>query len=224
MSLYLSRLTLNSAASASALMPLLNPRNPVQAVDAHHKLIWSVFSDSSARKRDFIWRYDGGRRFFTLSSRPPVSSDLFLPPETKVFEPNLQPGDRLHYVLRTNAIRSHKQESGRGKRVDIVMDLLRGIKLEDRAEKRDDLAQKAARTWLEKQGLQCGFHPVDTLAEGYRTLELGRRRNRNARFGILDLSGEIRITDPVTFVTAMAQGFGRAKAWGCGLMLVRRAR
>ena len=134
MSQYFSRLTLNSAASARALLPLLNPCDPTQAADAHHRLIWSVFSDSHARTRDFIWRYDGSQRFFTLSSRPPVESDLFLPPETKVFEPNLRPGDELNYVLCANATRARKQADGRSQRVDVVMDLLHGIKTGERAE------------------------------------------------------------------------------------------
>ena len=223
MSLYLSRLTLNSAAPASALMPLLNPCDPTQAADAHHRLIWSVFSDSRARMRDFIWRYDGNRRFFTLSSRPPVSSELFLPHEIKAFEPNLRPEDKLHYVLYANATRSRKQASGRSQRVDLVMDLLHGIKSGERFEKRNDLAQEAAQAWMERQGLRCGFRSINTIAKGYRTLELGKRRDRNATFGILDLSGKIEITDPAIFLTAMTQGFGRAKAWGCGLMLIRRA-
>ncbi len=42
--------------------------------------------------------------------------------------------------------------------------------------------------------------------------------------GVLDLEGEIEVTDPAAFATALAQGFGRAKAWGCGMMLIRRAR
>ncbi|WP_408742519.1 type I-E CRISPR-associated protein Cas6/Cse3/CasE [Acetobacter peroxydans] len=43
------------------------------------------------------------------------------------------------------------------------------------------------------------------------------------KLGILDLSGRIEITDPSLFLTQMAQGFGRAKSFGCGLMLIRRA-
>ena len=223
MSMYLSRLTLNSAASAKALMPLLNPCDPSQAANAHHRLVWSVFSDSYARERDFIWRHDGKQCFVTLSSRPPSNSSLFLPHEVKVFEPNLRPGDKLQYVLCVNAVRSHKQKNGRGKRVDIVMDLLHEIRSGKRAEKRNELAQESAHTWMEKQGSRYGFHTIKTIVENYRTLELERRRNQNARLGILDLKGVIEITDPDIFITAIAQGFGRAKTWGYGLMLIRRA-
>jgi len=42
------------------------------------------------------------------------------------------------------------------------------------------------------------------------------------RIGVLDYEGILEITDPAAFTTAIARGFGRAKAFGCGLMLIRR--
>ncbi len=223
MSSYLSRLTLNNAASACALRPLLNPDNPSLAADVHHRLIWSVMSDSHARKRDFLWRHDGKGRFMVLSARPPKASDLFLPPETKAFEPDLQRGDRLVFLLCANATRSKKTGRARGQRSDVVMDLLHGLAREDRAGARQGLAEKAGIAWMEVQGQTRGFRPVRTQVEGYTVLDLARRNNRRASLGILDLKGEIEITDPATFLPALVQGFGRAKAWGNGLMLIRRA-
>lgn len=224
MTLYLSRLALNGAASARSLIRLLNPADPAMAADAHHRLIWSVFSDSHARKRDFLWRHDGRGRFMTLSVRPPNASDLFLPPEVKAFEPQLQTGDRLHYLLRANATRTRRDDGGRSRRVDVVMDLLHDVPAgKERAEARQRLASQAAETWMKGQGLKKGYAPISTVTEGYSTLELGRKRREGATFGILDMRGEIEITDPAAFLAALAQGFGRAKAWGCGLMLIRRA-
>lgn len=225
MTMYLSRLTLNGAASAKALMPILNPDDPAMAANAHHRLIWHVFSDSHARKRDFLWRHDGKGRFMTLSARPPVESGLFLPLEVKAFEPRLRTGDRLHYVLRVNATRTRRVDRNRSQRVDVVMDLLHDVPAGNgRAVARRRLAAEAAEAWMLGQGRRKGYRPLLTVTEGYSTLELGRKRREGATFGILDLSGEIEITDPAAFLPALAQGFGRAKAWGCGLMLIRRAR
>ena len=225
MTLYLSRLTLNRNASAAALMPLLNPTDPARAADAHHRLIWSVFSDSHARDRDFLWRHDGRGRFMTLSARQPQVSDLFRRPETKTFEPDLQVGNRLHYVLRSNATKARRIAPGQSRRVDVVMDMLYSVPAgSERAMARQQKAGKAATIWMEEQGAKKGFRPLTTVTEGYFTLELGYRRRQGATFGILDLYGEIEITDPAAFRLSLAQGFGRAKAWGCGLMLIRRAR
>ena len=225
MTLYLSRLTLNSAASAKALMPLLNPSDSAMAADAHHRLIWSVFSDGRARERDFLWRHDGKGRFMTLSARPPIENGLFLRPEFREFVPQLQTGDRLHYILRANATRTRRIDHGKSRRMDVVMDLLYAVPAgKGRVEARQRLAADAAAVWMKGQGPKKGFRPLSTVTEGYFVLEMARKRRAGATFGILDLRGEIEITDPAGFVTALAQGFGRAKAWGCGLMLIRRAR
>jgi len=105
-----------------------------------------------------------------------------------------------------------------------VMDLLHAVPSGARASERMRLAQSAAEAWMARQGAAKGFQPITTIAENYSTLELGRRRRDGPTFGILDLTGEIAITDPARFLPALATGFGRAKAWGCGLMLIRRSR
>jgi CRISPR system Cascade subunit CasE len=241
MTLYLSRLTLDRAAPAAALTPLLDPDDPHRAADAHHRLVWTLFADGPDRTRDFLWRADGAGRFYTLSRRPPRANELFEPPETKPFEPVLAAGDRLAFTLRANVTRSVRPDENdrspsgriRVKHRDLVMDALYPEpgrkKLPPDVESkrpllRPALAHDVGTTWLAKQGLTKGFEPIRTTVEGYDTLEIARRRNcMGARFGILDMTGTIRITDPDAFGAALATGFGRAKAWGCGLMLIRRA-
>ena len=206
-------------------MPLLNPKEHSLAADAHHRLVWSVFSDESTQERDFLWRHDGKGCFMTLSSRSPRPSELFIPIETKIFDPELRIGDRLSYVLRANATRARRIEHGKNQRVDVVMDLLHQIPAgRERAEARQRLAAEAGETWMVNQGDRKGYRPIYTVIEGYSTLGIGRKRGKGATFGILDLSGVIEITDSDVFLSALSQGFGRAKAWGCGLMLIRRAR
>ena len=233
MTLYLSRLTLNRDAPAVALTPLLNPDHPGSAADAHHRLIWSVFADSPERRRDFLWRHDGQGRFYTLSGRPPRSGELFKPPETKVFDPVLRVGDRLQFTLRANATKDRAEVSrmekgarrGKSRRVDVVMDLLRAApESAKRAAIRDRTAQTAAEAWMTRQGTAKGFATRVIVVEGYSTIELGIRRRQGATFGVLDLTGEIAVTDPDVFLYGLATGFGRAKAWGYGLMLIRRVR
>lgn len=232
MTLYLSRLTLKRTASATALMPLLNPHERRQAADAHHRLIWSIFSDGEGRRRDFLWRHAGLGRFFALSQRPPSTSELFDPPETKVFDPDLSAGDRLRFTLRANATKDRAAISrlkkadrrGMSRRVDVVMDLMQSAgAVGKRADIRPRMAQAAAEAWIARQGAKKGFIPRVTVVDGYSTIELGRRRRHGATFGILDLQGEIEVSEPRAFLAAVAAGFGRAKAWGCGLMLIRRA-
>ena len=232
MSLFFSRLSLNRDAPTQALSRLLNPEDYNARTDAHHQLIWTLFGDSKDRRRDFLWRADGQGRFYTLSARPPLANDLFNPPETKVFEPKLAAGDRLQFSLRVNATRdravvsrvSSAARRGKSRRVDVVMDMLREVPTEARAAARMRCAQTAAKAWIERQGAAKGFAPRSVVVEDYRVLELGRSSRRGLTHGVLDLAGDIEVTNPEVFLTALASGFGRAKAWGCGLMLIRRLR
>lgn len=125
---------------------------------------------------------------------------------------NLSPGDQLVFALRANATQDRSalsrldpsERRGKSRRVDVVMNLLRDVPADDRAAQR---------------------MPLDIAVEDYSVLSLGRsRRRRGMTHGVLDLSGRIEITDPEKFLPALASGFGRAKAWGCGLMLIRRDR
>lgn len=228
MTLFLSRLTLNRSAGNAALAPLLDPANQAQALDAHHRLLWSVFADGPDRRRDFLWRADSDGRFFVLSQRPPAPTDLFMAPEVKEFAPTLAPGDALGFVLRVNATKDISDPAGgRAKsiRVDLVMDLLRDVPKGQRAEARMGLADQAAADWMGRQGAAHGFAITALQVEDYRAIPLLRGvvpRGQRATLGILDLSGKLTVTDPALFTARLAQGFGRARAFGCGLMLIRR--
>ena len=92
--MYLTRAVLNKAAGVASLAPLLDPHDPNRALDAHHRLIWTLFPDRDAT-RDFLWRADGQGRFYVLSHRRPVQCELFLPLNSTEFAPAIAPGDRL---------------------------------------------------------------------------------------------------------------------------------
>lgn len=237
---YLTRAVLNRKAPEHALRPLLDPLDENAALDAHHRLMWTLFPDPDA-KRDFLWRADEKGKFLILSAREPQGSRLFEPLESKPFEPVLAEGDRLMFLLRTNATRDRRsgpqddvapgtrRRPRRARRVDIVMHAMRMQEIkggttgaDSRADRRMDVAGEAAREWLAAQGERRGFS-VDALAvEDYRVCKLKRRGGREATFGVIDLRGLLSVRDPEVFTSALLTGFGRSKAYGCGLMLVRR--
>ncbi|MFF0711394.1 type I-E CRISPR-associated protein Cas6/Cse3/CasE [Streptomyces bauhiniae] len=45
--------------------------------------------------------------------------------------------------------------------------------------------------------------------------------NKNLRIGRAEIKGTFTVTDPKAFVAALAQGIGHARAYSCGLILVR---
>ena len=232
MTLYLSRLRLTREPSVQALSAVLKPRDDGARTDTNHRRIWSAFADAPDRKRDFLWREEVQGMFTVLSHRPPGSSPFFDSADVKPVSPDLHAGDRLRFVLRANATRTIKasETAPNGKRrrkhVDIVMDALCHVPKEDRADQRLQKAHEAAQIWLTVQGERHGFSIDDCGVEHYGVRALPghhRARKTQPQFGILDLTGVITVSDPQAFLSKWASGFGRARAFGCGLMLIRRA-
>jgi CRISPR system Cascade subunit CasE len=225
MSLYLSRLRLRRDAALSALAPVLAPDDGSGRADRSHRLLWAVFSDGPDRKRDFLWREEDLGRFLVLSARAPLDPHHLFEIETKPFEPELAKGDKLRFVLRTNAVVSQKTDGSRGRRDDIVMHRLHAVpKGFERAQRRDEIAREAGRDWLINQGTKAGFAVATCDAAGYRTLAVPREGKLPIQLGVLDLEGRIEIEDFSAFLPALTRGFGKAKGFGCGLMLIARAR
>jgi CRISPR system Cascade subunit CasE len=135
------------------------------------------------------------------------------------------------------------------KKVDVVMHALRdvattewddrtGRAVSGRALERDAIMTRAATDWLKGQGASHGFELSDAPEpeiSNYIQVPLDRRpaaqrraagessRGRRGGFSMLDMTGTIVVRDPAAFLTKLTSGFGSAKAFGCGLMLIRRA-
>ena len=226
---YLTRARLRPDASISAISRVLLPDNASARAMASHQLVWSLFAGDKAAQRDFLWREDQRGTFFILSPRPPEDSAIFKT-ETKPFAPELAAGDLLRFTLRANATRSIKDgPTSRGKRADVVMAALNPIPQHERAEARSGIIFSAGRSWLLAQGQRYGFELAEeaedpTLnVDGYTKLKIPRRGKEDLKISVLEFAGALRVTDPACFLECLLKGFGHAKAFGCGLMLIRRA-
>lgn len=127
---------------------------------------------------------------------------------------------------------------------DVVMNRLRELsEQENQAVPRANLIRDAGLDWLQAQGERAGFripsveleefsddgllssdHTAAALrVDGYRQHRLQRKGERSLRYSTLDFEGQLEVTDPVKFLARVQLGFGPEKAFGCGLMLLRRA-
>jgi CRISPR system Cascade subunit CasE len=225
--LFLSRIRLRRDGSAAALAALLVPAGGAAPRSAAgHRLIWSLFADAADRRRDFLWREQAPGQFLTLSSRVPVDRHELFEVEPKPFEPALTEGDRLRFSLRANPVVAVSAAPGRrGQRHDVVMHALKLLAGADaRAAARLGAVQSAGAAWLTRQGERHGFVPEgDVAVDGYERLRIPRDGAADAVFGVADIEGVLRVTDAARFLAQLARGFGRARAFGHGLMLIRRA-
>ncbi|UHC20442.1 type I-E CRISPR-associated protein Cas6/Cse3/CasE (plasmid) [Methylobacterium currus] len=238
--MHLSRLRLRQDPDVAALARLLLPEDAAGRINAGHRLLWSLFADSPDRARDFLWREDAGGRwrgatFLTLSHRPPHDVRGLFEVETKPFAPVLSVGQRLGFRLRASPSASSAPAGfdQRGKRIDPVARALSRLSAEERATHRHAVLQEIGAEWLARQGARAGFTLCEGgESEGTRSLRLTvdgdswhvlprERGKAPVRFSSLDIEGVLRVEDPPAFVASLAEGFGRAKAFGCGLMLIR---
>lgn len=235
--LFLTKVTLRRDAPMAAMRSVFLPEGDEQRTVVGHRLMWTLFADTPDRERDFLWRDAGDGRYYVLSERPPHDRhEVFHVDPPKEFAPALRAGDRLRFTLRANATVARRAEgSKRGKPSDVVMDALYKIERgPDRALARGTVVRTAGLEWLSRQGERCGFSipiPMDEKSErpsdavrvmGYQAIHLDHGKERMT-IGVLDFEGEMTVTVPDALIAAIGNGFGRAKAFGCGLMLIRRA-
>ena len=226
---FLSRVRLKRNASVRALAPLLlgeTGRGGVTRQPAHH-LVWSLFADVPDRQRDFLWRELDTGLYLILSARQPQDRhDLFEIAEPKPFTPALESGDRLRFSLRANPIiRRRDRTRRRSIKHDVVMDALRSRPEGDRADYRRAAMQEQGFAWLERQGARTGFtiRSAEVGVDGYDQHRISRKGSApSMSYSTLDFAGTLTVADPASFLPAIERGFGAAKAYGCGLMLIRR--
>jgi len=235
---HFSRMTLKrDAAVVAPLIDALAPTDDGQAMAITHRLMWTVMPKAFQDQRrsgesPFLWRAAERDKYYLLGPRP-VDDSPFFRIETKPYRPDLAPGDRLAFDLRVNATTNRKTGVGADgradrQRVDVAIDRLHAEEAEgatpaSRAARRELAARTAAEEWLRARQTRDGYRLEALKLAGYHVETLPRRARSAARIGVFDLQGLLVVEDPSAFVRRVLAGFGRAKAFGCGLMLLRRA-
>lgn len=212
-----------------------------------HQLLWKLFRDKPDKERDFLFRQDTDQQglpvFYLLSKYRPGNIDATLTMETKPYEPKLKTGDTLAFSLRANPVEKIKlerteteqeqhsaQRKTRGlpekttkKRIhhDVVMSLKKSLGDEQKqGYSQAELEQQAGEKWLHGRAGKNGFKVLSMTAQGYQQHHF---KKRQIKISTLDFDGVLEITDPELFIEqALYKGIGPAKAFGCGLLMIRR--
>ena len=199
-----------------------------------HQMIWNLFDNAPDQQRDFLYRCEDRPSeppfYYLLSARRPLDGNDNLTVETKPFEPRLQQYDRLQFQLRVNAVVTRKADDHGKRRIrrDIIEAAIDEYRKSDPSGESWPppavIHHEAATKWLQRQGEKHGFQPGDCLISNHRFHKVRKPGDTNKRqFTSLDIQGSLVVTEPEAFLTMLQQGLGRSKAFGCGLMLVRRA-
>jgi CRISPR system Cascade subunit CasE len=217
-----------------------------------HQALWGLLSRGAEQRRDFLYRPEeraGRLSFLVLSADVPrAPADGMWLVEAKPFAPEFRRGQRLGFRLRASPVvrKGEKIEGrhhGKVRRHDVVMDQARTLEAAGHPLPEPSvLARDAGLAWLSRQGERCGFSlpdvPVERIGsdglleeareaavrvDGYRQHRIARRGTSPIRFSTLDFEGVLAVVEPEVFMRQVCAGFGPQKAFGCGLMLLRRA-
>ena len=85
------------------------------------------------------------------------------------------------------------------------------------------MRKAAALTWLFARETRLGvaFDRERCSAGGYRQVRIGRAGAKPIRHSVIDFEGVLTVVDPDLLGHALTGGVGKARAYGCGLLLLR---
>ena len=225
--MYFSRLTLDPQATAEELSRL-----GLTGGYGLHRAVWRLFEgqEHGVEERVFLYREegnDGKTVVYTVSGQPPENRHMTWRVEIKPYEPRLRRGQRLAFSLRANPVRTRRDEQGRHRRHDVVMDSKRRAMEAGEAKPPDEgsLVQREGSAWLAARGERAGFALVNgsVRADGYRQHRLFKRKGvQPIRFSSVEFSGVLEVLDEERMLSSLYRGVGPAKGFGCGLLMVRR--
>ena len=202
---------------------------------AEHQWLWRLFADSPERKRDFVYRRMKPSQndrlnapyFLVVSEREPEDGPFLRRLVVKPYEPQLATGERVAFSLRCNPVVTRPGKEGRRSRVDMVQDARLRLKREGVPEaampRRTVLAQEIAPEWLTRHDFGLEVDAESIQVEAYDQLRFDRPKGGKITLARLDLLGAGTVRDPEALRHALYKGVGRARGFGFGLLLVRRA-
>lgn len=222
--MFLSKVTLASSAQSAIELAKLSKNG----VYASHQLLWRLFPYEE--QRNFVYREEQGvngrPHYFVLSKNKPEPSDTLFEVISKPFSPQLSVGTRLAFKLRVNPTICMTDDEGKSRRHDVMMHAKKKAKISgiDSGTDINTLMEQAAHDWIsDSKRLDQWGVTLDCIPdiESYDQHSSEKKRAQKIRFSSVNFQGLLTITDPKRFMSQYGKGFGRAKAMGCGLMLIR---
>ncbi len=223
--MYFSKVSLQN--SMQAKESLVNLRK--NGAYASHQLLWRLFPDEE--QRQFLFREElatnGLPVFFMLSKKTPKNSSSQFDIQTKAYLPKLRQGDRLAYKLRVNPTICLTSKTGKSKRHDVLMHAKHQAKQEgvtDAVVLKQRMLQ-AAQGWManDRRLNEWGFQ-LDIVPdiESHTQHRVSRPKGHLIQYSSVDMQGILTVSNPAQLIDKLALGFGKSKAFGCGLMMIRR--
>lgn len=199
-------------------LPWEAARNPYDI----HRQLWRLFpgeapeprSSGDEERQGFLFRVEDSQigrptRLLVQSRRTPTDADGVLLIGMREFHPQPAVGQRLAFLLTANPVKT-------------IVDAQREAKPSKRSEKcRVPLIkEEGQRLWLARKLAGAGM--VEALSVLPHAPTYFRKGSRGGKLVTVTFEGVLNVTDAERLTGLLEAGIGPAKAFGCGLLLVRR--
>ena len=190
-------------------------QQPNRGTYEHHKFICDTFQHKrGVRDVQFVVQ---DKKYYVVSPNQPVIKDSS---EVKIkstaYNPEFEEGCSLRFDVRLDAetrvdttrksiVTAYKERLGEG----------HGLRW-------NTLMHDAAADWLRRNSKKYGFRVRDFFINGHHHYNFKKTTGEPVIFDSLDIRGVLEVSGPAVFVNTLHQGIGKARVYGCGLMLVAR--
>ena len=187
-----------------------------------HRQIWRLFpgeeresrSNDAEARQGFLFRVEDQRtgqpaRLLVQSRRVPVPNAGLVVVGSREFNPMPQAGQRLAFMLTANPVKT-------------ISDAQREAKPDKQSEKCcvPLIKEEDQRQWLARKLAGAAIVEANSILP-HAPLYF-RKGNRGGKLVTTTFEGVLRVSDPASLAALLENGIGPAKAFGCGLLLVRR--
>lgn len=179
----------------------------------YHRKIWQLFPEETDAKRDFLfWVQEQNSKELIIllqsQQKPIQNGDSIKIIQTKEYNPVVKSGKSFRFIIRTNPIKTIKDLKGR-----------KNSKGDPKAVRVPLIKEKHLENWIKKR-----FANKAELLELSINVEPETIFWKQRKKGIIRtvlFKGIIKIENEPKFRELIKKGIGPAKAFGCGLLLIK---
>jgi len=181
----------------------------------HHRFICDLFQHKKGI-RDLLFVVYSNKYYVVSDNLPQNFDPKIVHIRSKSYQPVVEKGCPLRFDVRltaeprvknvrTSLVPAYKEKLGKNHSL-----------------RRDTLMHDAAVDWFSKHSMKYGFKVRDLFIQGFHKYKFKKSDGSPVDFDSLDIRGVLEVSSPAVFVSTLYRGIGKARAYGCGLMLVSR--
>ncbi len=194
-----------------------------------HQLLWQIFPDKPDAKRDFLFRKEtkSNNVYYVVSKRKPVNSIPMLKLQIKEYNPIIKKGQEYEFALMANPVISKKVEGGKNSsHHDVWMNAkLEGKKSGYSLNELSSFIDKKTKEWIvhraENHGFTINIEHLN-ISSYLQHRFFKKKAGKPILLSTIDYNGILKVIDIEIMKKTLFEGIGKAKAFGCGLLLVKR--